>query len=105
MKYFLLLFISIRVFSLSFDNCEGGNVLNQLDAEKYCFAKGMRLPFLKETVAGGGIVPSCENVTWTNTPDGIQNEFRDFKYKTFLNEFEGSSPFSAKDIFVRCVKD
>ena len=56
---------------LTWDNCEAGSTngsLNYNNAVAYCSSKGMRLPILSETTAGGGTIPSCLGWTWTSTP-------------------------------------
>jgi hypothetical protein len=56
---------------LIYDNCEAGSIngsLNYIDSVSYCSSKGMRLPTLAETIAGGGTIPSCLGWTWTSTP-------------------------------------
>ncbi len=46
--------------TFGWDNCEGG-YRNFENAKSYCASKGMHLPFLNETTAGGGQTPSCDN--------------------------------------------
>lgn len=88
--------------AFGWDNCEGGTQ-TWSPAISYCSSKGMQLPALNETTAGGGTVPSCTTTsgyTWTSTP---------LPPRSVGQSYKGTATYSANTTStlyqVRCVGD